>query len=54
MSLPVNQRKITWCAPFVNLVESKIWNGIGNWEASEIGEQESDKFKRWIKENIMY
>ena len=23
-----------------------------NWEASEIVEQESDKFKRWIKESI--
>ena len=23
-----------------------------NWEASEIVEQESDKFKRWIKERI--
>ena len=25
---------------------------IMNWEASEIVEQESDKFKRWIKESI--
>ena len=27
-------------------------NHIMNWEASEIVEQESDKFKRWIKESI--
>ena len=27
-------------------------NDIMNWEASEIVEQESDKFKRWIKESI--
>ena len=27
-------------------------NHIMNWEAREIGEQESNKFKRWIKESI--
>ena len=27
-------------------------NHIMNWEASEVVEQESDKFKRWIKESI--
>ena len=27
-------------------------NHIMNWEASEIVEEESDKFKRWIKESI--
>ena len=27
-------------------------NHIVNWEASQIVEQESDKFKRWIKESI--
>ena len=34
----------------------RLWleqnNHIMNWEASEIVEQESDKFKRWIKESI--
>ena len=39
---------------FIRLVSSNVYSNFLKifWEAREIVEQESDKFKRWIKESI--